>query len=104
MKTVKLTNGKIHLAENNQSEREKIFNQFSDLFENNEELKDTEINIQLNPGHYRNQTKSETVTSTSTGNCWTGIRKTNSNRTFRVNKGCRRRLLRISGIDNGEKR
>ena len=52
MKTFKLTIGKIQLAENNQSEREKIFGKFQDLFENNETIKDTEINIQLKPGHY----------------------------------------------------
>ena len=48
MKKFKLTISKIQLADNNQSEREKVFNKFPDLFENNE----TEINIQLKPGHY----------------------------------------------------
>ena len=52
MKKFKLTISKIQLAENNQSEREKVFNKFPDLFENNETIKDTEINIQLKPGHY----------------------------------------------------
>ena len=52
MKKFKLTISKIQLADNNQSEREKIFNKFPDLFENNETIKDTEINIQLKPGHY----------------------------------------------------
>ena len=52
MKEFKLTISKIQLAENNQSEREKVFNKFLDLFENNETIKDTEINIQLKPGHY----------------------------------------------------
>ena len=40
------------MAEGNQSEREKVFNKFTYLFENNETIKDTEINIQLKPGHY----------------------------------------------------
>ena len=53
MKTFKLTIGRIQMAENNQSEHEKIFNKFQDLFENNETLKDTEIKIQLKPGHIR---------------------------------------------------
>ena len=53
MKKLKLTINKIQLAENNQSEREKVFNKFPDLFENNETIKDTEINIQLKPGHFR---------------------------------------------------
>ena len=51
MKTFKLTIGKMQLVENNQSEREKICGKFQDLFENNETIKDTEINIQLKPGH-----------------------------------------------------
>ena len=51
MKKFKLTIGKIQLAENNQSEREKVFTKFPDLFENNETKKDTEIKIQLKPGH-----------------------------------------------------
>ena len=52
MKKFKLTISKIQLAEINQSERDKVFNKFPDLFENNETIKDTEINIQLKPGHY----------------------------------------------------
>ena len=52
MKKFKLTISKIQLADNNQSEREKVFNKFSDLFENNETIKDTEINIQIKPGQY----------------------------------------------------
>ena len=52
MKKFKLTIGKIQLAKTNQSEREKVFNKFTDLFENNETIKDTEINIQLKPGPY----------------------------------------------------
>ena len=52
MKKFKLTISKIQLAKNKQSEREKVFNKFPDLFENNETIKDTEINIQLKPGHY----------------------------------------------------
>ena len=52
MKKFKLRISKIQLADNNQSEREKVFNKFPDLFENNETIKDTEINIQLKLGHY----------------------------------------------------
>ena len=52
MKKIKLTIGKIQMAGTNQSECEKVFNKFTDLFENNETIKDTEINIQLKPGHY----------------------------------------------------
>ena len=51
MKKFKLTTGRLQLAENNQSEREKVFTKFPDLFENNETKKDTEIKIQLKPGH-----------------------------------------------------
>ena len=42
MKTFKLTIGRIQLAENNQSEKERIINKFPDLFENSETIKDTE--------------------------------------------------------------
>ena len=52
METFKLTIGRIQLAENNQSEKERIINKFPDLFENNETTKDTEIKIQLKPGHF----------------------------------------------------
>ena len=52
MKKFKLTIGKIQLANNNQSEREKVFNNFPDLYENNETIKDTKINIELKLGHY----------------------------------------------------
>ena len=45
MKTFKLTIGKIQMTENNQSEKERIFKKFPDLFENNETIKDTEIKI-----------------------------------------------------------
>ena len=43
---------KKQLAENNQSEREKVFNRFPELFKSNETIKDTEMNIQLKPGQY----------------------------------------------------
>ena len=51
-KTFKVTIGKIQGAKNCQSEKEKTFNKFPDLFENNETIKGTEINIQLKTGHY----------------------------------------------------
>ena len=51
MKGFKLKIGRIQLAENNQSEREKVFNRFPYLFESNETIKDTEINIQFKPRH-----------------------------------------------------
>ena len=50
MRKFKLTISKTQLADNNQSEREKVFNKFPDLFENNETIK--EINMQLKPAHY----------------------------------------------------
>ena len=61
MRKFKLTIGKIHLAENNQSEREKVFNRLADLFENNETIKDTEINNQLKPGLYPVKQKTRPV-------------------------------------------
>ena len=47
MRKFKLTIGKILLAENHQSGREKVPTKFPDLFKNNETIKDTEINVQL---------------------------------------------------------
>ena len=51
MEKFKLTIGRLHMAEKNQSECEKVFTKFLDLFENNETIKDTETKIQLKPGH-----------------------------------------------------
>ena len=61
MKTFKLIIERIQLSESNQSEREKIFGKFQGLFENNETIKDTEINIQLKPGHYPIKQKARPV-------------------------------------------
>ena len=61
MKRHKLTIGKIQLTKNNQSERKKVFDRFPDLFENNKTIKDTEINIQLKPGHYPIKQKARPV-------------------------------------------
>ena len=52
MKKFKLTIGNIRTEENNQSERKRVIEKFPDLFKNNTTIKDTEINIQLKPGHY----------------------------------------------------
>ena len=52
MKKFKLAIGRIQLNENNQTEREKVFNKIPDMFENNETINNAEINIQLKPGHY----------------------------------------------------
>ena len=61
MRTFKLTIGKIQMTENNQSEKERIFRKFPDFFENNETIKDTEIKIQLKPGHYPVKQKARPV-------------------------------------------
>ena len=106
MKKFKLTISKIQLAENNQSEREKVFNKFPDLFENNETIKDTEINIQLKPGHYPVKRKGRPIPlpTTPPRRCRTGTRKTNKIRTLRKNKRCRRRLFCITGGHDSKKR
>ena len=97
MKKFKLTISKIQLADNNQSERKKVFNQFPDLFENNE----TEINIQSKPGHYPVKQKANTITSSKRRRTRTG--KTNKIRTPREDKRRRRKLFCISGSYNSEK-
>ena len=61
MRIFKLTIGRIQLAENNQSEKERIINKFPDLFENNETRKDTKIKIQLKPGHFPVKQKARPV-------------------------------------------
>ena len=61
MKNFRITIGRIQLAENNQSEREKVFNNFPDVFENNETMKDTESNIPLKPGNYPIKQKARPV-------------------------------------------
>ena len=52
MKRFKLTIGRIHFAEINQLEEERILNKFPDLFENNRTIKDSQINIQLKQGQF----------------------------------------------------
>ena len=52
LKKFKLTIGNIQLDENDQSEKRRVIEKFPDLFRNNTTKKDTEINIQLKPGHY----------------------------------------------------
>ena len=51
-KKFKLTIGRIQLTETNQLEKEKVIIKFPDLFENNRTIKNTEIKIQLKPGHF----------------------------------------------------
>ena len=52
MKQFKLTIGSIRIQDNSQSEKKRIIEKFPVLFKNNTRIKDTEINIQLKPGHY----------------------------------------------------
>ena len=52
MEKFKLTIGNIRTEENNQSEKIRVIEQYPDLFKNNTTIKDTEINIQIKPGHY----------------------------------------------------
>ena len=51
MKKFKLTIGSIRIQDNNQSEKKRIVEKVPDIFKNNTTIKDTEINIQLIPGH-----------------------------------------------------
>ena len=52
MKKFNLTIGNIRPADNEQSEKRRVIEKFPDLFKNNTTIRDTEINIQLKPGHY----------------------------------------------------
>ena len=52
MKKFNLTIRNIRTEENSQSEKKRVIEKFPDLFKNNTTIKETEINIQLKPGHY----------------------------------------------------
>ena len=51
MKKFNLTIRNIRTEENSQSEKKRVIEKFPDLFKNNTTIKETEINIQLKPGH-----------------------------------------------------
>ena len=61
MKKFKLTISNIRTEENNQSEKKRVIEKFPDLFKNNTTIKDTEINIQLKPGHYSVKQKARPI-------------------------------------------
>ena len=86
MRIFELTSGKIQLTENTQSEKEKIFGKFRDLFENNETIKDAEMKIQLKPGHYPVKQKARPVPLHLQEDVGKKNRKTNSYRTPRKNQ------------------
>ena len=97
MKRLKVKIGRMQLTENNQSESEKVFRKLPDLFDNNETMKDTEINIQFKPGHYQVKPKRR--------RCRTRTRKIDKIRTSREDKRRGRRLFRITGghiLENDE--
>ena len=52
LKKFNLTIGNIRTEDTNQSEKRRVIEKFPVLFKNNTTIKDTEINIQLKPGHY----------------------------------------------------
>ena len=52
MKRLNLTYGRTQLIDNNQSEKEREFDEFPNLFENNRTKKDTENIKQLEQGYY----------------------------------------------------
>ena len=52
MKKFNLTIGNNRLEDTTQSEKRREIEKFPDLFKNNIIIKDTEISIQLKPGHY----------------------------------------------------
>ena len=86
MKILKLTIGRIYMAENNQSEKDRIINKFPDLFENNETIKDTEIKNTIETLTFSGKNKSPTGTITPTRRRRKRIRKTNQIRTLGENK------------------
>ena len=61
IKKFKLTVGIIRVKDSNQLEKKRIIEKFPDLFKNNTTIKDTEINIQLKPGHYPVKQKAKPI-------------------------------------------
>ena len=51
MKKFNMTTKNIQLDKNNQSEKRRVNEMFTDLLKNNTTMKDIEINISLKPGH-----------------------------------------------------
>ena len=102
MRKFKLTISKIQLADENQSEREKVFNQFLDLFENNDTIKDTEMNIQLKPGHYPVKQKARPIPLHLQEDVERELEKLIKIRTPRENKRCGWILFCIIGSYNSE--
>ena len=104
MKEFELTIRRIQLAEDSQSEREKIFNKFQHLFENNGTIKDTKTNIKLKPGHYpvkQNTCSTPLYLQEDVGRV---SRKINKIRTLGKSKRCGPRLFCITCSNNREER
>ena len=57
MKIIKITIGRIQLAEKNSAEKEEIHKGFPDLLKNNETMKDTEVKIHSYPGELNHPVK-----------------------------------------------
>ena len=102
MKAFKLTIGGIKLVKNSQSERQRIFGEFQDLFENNKTIKDRNKHP-TKTGTLPSRTKSKTGTTTSIRRRRKGIRKTNLYRTPRKHQRCSRRLFCIAGSNHSKK-
>ena len=61
MEKFKLIIRNIRVQDSNQSEKRQIIEKFPDLFKINTTIKDTEINIQLKPGHYMVKQKARPI-------------------------------------------
>ena len=101
MKKFKLTIGNIRTEENNQSERKRVIEKFPDLFKNNTTIKDTEINIQLKPGHYPVKQKARPIPLHLQKE---RMGKINKNRTSGESKTRGRRLFCFTGSNYGKER
>ena len=101
LKKFKLTIGIIRLNENNQSEKRRTIEKFPDLFRNNSTIKDTEINIQTEPGHYPGKPKARPIHLHFQEAVGKEIEKKIKIRTPRKGETRRRRLFCITGSNNG---
>ena len=100
MKKFNLTIRNTRTDENSQSEKKRVIEKFPDLFKNNTTTKDTEINIQLKPGHYRAKQKARPIPK----HLQEEVGKTDENRTPGKSKTRGRRLFCFSGSNHRKKR
>ena len=103
MKKFKLTIKNIRIQDSNQSKKKRVIEKLPAFLKNNTTIKDTEINIQLKPGHYSVK-KSKSHPTTLTRSCRERSGEINKSRTLGERKTRRRRLFCFTGDNYGKER